>query len=561
MTSLASLGLRNGSARFVWLAAAALLSACAQPSSTNGSGGSSGSGSGNSAGTGSGNSAGTGSGNSAGTGSGNSTGSGSGNSTGSGNSAGTGSGGTAGSGSGGVGGPDGGTADGGVICSNTDKTLLSIDATGFIPAACNNVGIQGAWYCFADAAGTTSNCAAPPYNPTSKGMCLSGMTGAAAAANGAAIGVELNHLGGATPKNAYNATTHNVVGFEITITGGTGASNTNGPALRVSFTTGAATTTTQPFVDVPGAGTYRIMLADAVASPSQGSTAPNLHLDPTSIFDVQVGVTHQASAVPFNYCITSIKPILGPSTPPSGCNTLTAYGTPVCGTQDILAEAGSLALQNNVTTGAQGTQCVQALVGGACAGFTVTFPSGNFGAAGNMVWSYPSLVYGWQNGAFYGGYKAAKVVSTVMGVPVTWNFTTPSGGTWDAAYDIWFSPTANPATAAGGLELMIWLNYGNAQPSGTNPNGLTTTIAGETWQVWTGSITVAGATWQYLAYRRPTGSNTSPTDLKPFFDDAANPATRNLLKTNWYLLGVQAGYEIFQGSGTAGTSRFSISVN
>jgi hypothetical protein len=146
----------------------------------------------------------------------------------------------------------------------------------------------------------------------------------------------------------------------------------------------------------------------------------------------------------------------------------------------------------------------------------------------------------------------------------TWQVTTPSAGKWNAAYDIWLAPsgTPTPKTAAGGLELMIWVNYGSPgnapQPIGSMIG--TANVAGENWNVWRGSTGNGTATWMYLAYQRPTGSNSANFNLKDFFTNAVTQGVG--LQNTWVLLGVQAGFEVWQqGGGTASSTSFSVNVN
>ena len=449
----------------------------------------------------------------------------------------------------------------GPTCANTDKSIISIDPTGFVTKACNNFGMQGAWYCYTDGvAGSTSSCMVgkTPYVASSTGMCLSGTTSTAAGAYGAGIGFSLNDSGGtAAVKSAYNAQMSNVVGFEITITG------TTDVALRLNLTTAASSPDPAPFVALPGAGTYQVMLADAVVPGGWANANAGSRINPASIFDVQLAVPADASkAANYNYCITHLKPILATDTvmPAGTCTATTAYGSKVCGAQDLLAEVGAYAVQNNINGGAPGTQCVQAMLGGAtCGGFAATFTG--FGANGLTPSSYPSIIYGWQNGSFYGGYKTAKQLSAVGAATSSWNFVSPASGKWNAAYDIWLAPTAAPKNAGGGVELMVWLNYGGgAQPLGNNSNA-NASVAGEMWEVWKGSVTVSGATWQYIAYRRPVGSSTpvNNLDLKAFLTNATTQGVG--LTTSSYLLGVQAGFEVWQSSVPATTNSFSATIN
>jgi hypothetical protein len=457
-------------------------------------------------------------------------------------------------------------ADAGVVCSNTDKTILTIDAKGWVDRACNDYNIQGAWYCFADTQGT-SNCVKNqvPYVASPAGMCLSGKTSTASGAYGAALGLELNSTGGAmSVKNAYDATLNNVVGFEITITGTTG-----GPGLRATFTTGASTTATQPFVELPGAGTYQVMLKDAQVPGSffMPATA-EVELNAAAIYDLQLAIPPNSNfAATFDYCITKIKPILASSAPaaPTACGAMTNYGAAVCGPQDLLgaiAAAGQTALyaaQNNMT-GNSGSECIQATTGGTCGGFQLSFPNGSFGTGGNAPSSFPSIIYGWQAGAFYGGLRQGRQVSGITSIPTSWSFTTPTGGQWDAVYDVWFTPTANPATAANGVELMVWWNYAGVQPVGSwdqNPKTIAGAPAGTSWEVWTGSV----STWRYIAYRlHAPNSNPVNFDLMSFVKDAETRGVN--LSGSSYLVGVQAGFELYSVSAgqTVGTKSFTASV-
>jgi cellulose 1,4-beta-cellobiosidase len=460
-------------------------------------------------------------------------------------------------GAGGAGARDGGSpAEVGDGCTNSDKTIMPMDSTGWIPRACTNYQIQGAWYCYSDGMGSTDCVTGKVPFMSGSGMCISGTTTTNSAGYGAGIGVELNSSGGTTSvKSAYNATMNQIIGFQITITGSAG-----NVALRLGFTQTNANPPPgpAPFVSLPGPGTYNVLFTDAVVPGGWSSGTAGMRADPTSIYDVQLAVPVNATAVNYNYCISSLKPITaGTSTAPTGA--CAGYGSMFCGTQDLLGGMGNYAVQNNINMGAPGTQCLQATAGNDCAGFTATLTG--FGSNGTTPSSYPSVIYGWQAGSFYGAYQTAKTVTSILNggsATTSWNFTAPTGGKWDAAYDIWFSPQAAPPTAAGGLELMIWPNYGGmAQPVGTNVLGgnATTTIGGAPYEVWTGTV----STWKYIAYRRQPGSGTaiSNMDLKPFFMDAVN---RGSLQNAWYLLGIQAGFEIWQGSGTASTTSFSASV-
>jgi hypothetical protein len=88
----------------------------------------------------------------------------------------------------------------------------------------------------------------------------------------------------------------------------------------------------------------------------------------------------------------------------------------------------------------------------------------------------------------------------------------------------------------------------------------TSTNPTATFEIWTGTV----STWNYIAYRRAPGSSTaiSNMNLMQFFNDARTRSVN--LQTTSYLLGVQAGYEIWNqpaGETNVKTSSFSVSVN
>jgi cellulose 1,4-beta-cellobiosidase len=424
--------------------------------------------------------------------------------------------------------------------------------------------MRGSWYCFKDALGASS-CTegTPPFSLARAAMCLTGATSIDAAAFGAGLGVELDATGGASPvKSPFDAAAAGIVGFEIAITG------TSNVGLRLSFTADPTVSASQPFVDLPGAGTYQVLLADAVVPGNFSDATAGARVDPKAIYAVELAVPRTDVVATYDYCITRLRPILAADVAPAtGCRQPAPYGARVCAPQDLLNEIGPYAVQNNVNAGAPGSQCVQALAGGACAGFTATFASaaaGGFGSAqAASPWSYPSLVYGWQGGTFYGGYRAAKTLAAIASVATTWAFSTPSSGKWNAAYDLWLGPAPAPASAAGGVELMIWPSYSpGATPAGTKIAD-SVTIAGAIWELWVDPAHTDGgrtATWTYLAYRRATPESAGVVfDLKGFLDDALGRGSGGLGGA-WYLLGVQAGFEIWQGVDALATTTFSVEI-
>jgi len=360
-----------------------------------------------------------------------------------------------------------------------------------------------------------------------------------------------------------NETANNVIGFNVSLSG-----NSGGGEVRIGFTgnAGGVANYVAPFVSTTlnGATTVPVLFSQATVPFTTGVSDPMGKVDPTMVYDIQVEIPgNTSSASTYTLCITSISPILSGfdgGALQGSCSNLMTTGGQNCAPSAV-TPAGNYGLQDNVNNAATG-QCVQAVAGGTCSGFTATFAN-SFGNAGSSSpTSYPSLVYGWQNGTFYGGYPAAKQLSTIATAQSSWTFTVPNSGTWDVSYDTWLHPQASPATANGGLELMVWpAALGGKNPVGSD-TGQSVNFAGSNWEIWTGPISVANlGSWTVISYKRNSSSSGTVTpDLAQFFNDAL---TRNVgLTSSWYLLGIQAGFEVWQQNSGQNmvTNTFSVNV-
>lgn len=444
---------------------------------------------------------------------------------------------------------DTGNDDGPLDCTGDVLETLPIDSSGWIPRECTVFDIQGAWYCFDDGM-TDTSCAAntPPYE--NNGMCLSGTAlGPVMGAWGGGLGVSLNETGGAmSVKEAYDAAGHGVLGFSVEISGDTG-----GNELRLGFTGSAAPSGVSPFVPLPGAGSYDVMIADALVPESwmlpESGTSP----DPSAIYDVQLQIAADGTAGPFDFCITNLTPILeeggGNNEPPP------PYGAPVCSQFGTISLTNQYLIQNNVWNGAVpgsgGSQCVSALWDGASdvAGF-VAEPSFDLGTP--EPGSYPSIVYGWHYDADVPGSYSPEAVSTINAIPSQWEWDVPAAGQYNVSYDLWIHPNASATSPNGGLELMIWTATRGVQPIGTN-QGYTVDFEGATWEVWYGSP----GGWNTVTYRRTTNTSAVDMDLMPFVEHAV---MEGYAQNWWSLLGVEAGFEIWEGYQPMTTSWYHVSV-
>ena len=183
---------------------------------------------------------------------------------------------------------------------------------------------------------------------------------------------------------------------------------------------------------------------------------------------------------------------------------------------------------------------------------------------------YPSIFKGchWGNCTDNSGMPVR--VSAISSATSDWETAQPNNVTEDVAYnvayDLWFnsSPTTkkgcgNDGTADCGpdkAELMIWLNrVGGVQPFGEKIAG-GVSIAGTTWDVWFGKTE---SDLNTISYVRTTGvTRVSNLDLTSFMDDAWS---RCYVLTNWYLISVEAGFEIWKGGAGLASDSFSVSVS
>lgn len=447
-----------------------------------------------------------------------------------------------------------------VVCTNTDNTIVTEDVTGVIYPQCNTWNIQGAWYCYADGIGT-SDCvmgAVPYVEPDAGlagGMCISGTTATGTNAYGAGLGLGLNSTLGASGVKSPIADA-SIIGFEITLTGGTHGSG--GSVINVNMTTGA-TPGTYPAVTIPGVHanstiTYDVYIKDALEPFKANSPIAK----PGGIYDLQFAIPAGAG-VQYDYCVTKVKPITAPVALTGACSSTVAYGPAFCNQpQEYLEELDNFGVQNDTFANATGQMCIQAMRGGSsCAGFTATF-NGFSSSIQYTPGAFPSLVYGWQAGNFYGGYAGGKTAGGVKTATTDWTFSVNNVSQYDAAYDIWFAPSQAPANAGGGLELMVWLQWSGVNPADYPAGSVATVTSGsKTFAAHKTTVSNNGQSWTYLAYlANSQTSSVSALDLKPFITDAMGRG----LGSGWYLLGIQAGFEVYNASGSVTTSSFDVNL-
>ena len=140
-------------------------------------------------------------------------------------------------------------------------------------------------------------------------------------------------------------------------------------------------------------------------------------------------------------------------------------------------------------------------------------------------------------------------MNRLAGVLLNLSCTQVSSGNWDNGYDIWFNSDPNPLTNQTGsyLELMVWLSDHNAPPT-LAPVASNVPIGGRTYNIY---MSGTEAIYQLTA----AVSSVTNRDLGPIVYDALN--TRHYVQSNWYLIDIEAGFEIWQGGNGLRVNSFS----
>lgn len=243
------------------------------------------------------------------------------------------------------------------------------------------------------------------------------------------------------------------------------------------------------------------------------------------------------------------------SATPSASKTAAATTGPEDCTDFAALVRGKYWVNNNVWGKADGTgsQCVWE---NGLSGDNLSWGTRWTWAGDNTkVKSYASSVLGW-----HWGWK----VPTGTGLPVqlsagkavtaNWNFqvTQTTSNVMNVAYDLWLHDIANPDWQNNPTdEVMVWLyRSGGAGPVGTKQ--ATVTIAGTTWDLYKGNIG-----WEVYSFVRTSSTSAATLNLTDFTDDLV---ARGWLAKTKYLSSVQAGTEIFTGSGRLDTTAYSVKI-
>src|ERR1700678_4504229 len=232
-----------------------------------------------------------------------------------------------------------------------------------------------------------------------------------------------------------------------------------------------------------------------------------------------------------------------------------AATTTLCDEQTA-AVGGSYILQNNEYDSG-GSECVTT---DGNADFTVA-NSAIDNATNGEPGAYPSIYQGchWGN-CSSGGLSTTPIqvsALTTGKVTTSWSTTQPGGSAnaYDVAYDIWINQTPTTSGQPNGTEIMVWLNHnGSVQPFGSEV-ATNVSIGGHTYDVWYGPQ----STWDTVTYEMTSpATSVSNLDIGTLAEDSVS---RGYTESSWYLIDVEAGFELWQGGAGLATNSFSVTLN
>ena len=235
-----------------------------------------------------------------------------------------------------------------------------------------------------------------------------------------------------------------------------------------------------------------------------------------------------------------------------GAGHARAATTTLCGEQTAPA-GGSYIVQNNEYD-SSASECVST---DGNADFTVA-NSAISNATNGSPGAYPSIYQGchWGN-CSAGGLSSAPIqVSALTAGKVTtsWSTTQTGSGAYDVAYDIWYNQTPTTTGQPDGTEMMVWLNHnGSVQPFGSEVAS-NVSIGGHSYDIWYGTQSV----WDTVTYEMTSGATSvSDLDIGTLTQDMVS---RGYTKSSWYLIDVEAGFELWQGGAGLATNSFAVNI-
>jgi cellulose 1,4-beta-cellobiosidase len=240
----------------------------------------------------------------------------------------------------------------------------------------------------------------------------------------------------------------------------------------------------------------------------------------------------------------------------AGSTGAQAATTSLCQEQTASVSGGTYIVQNNEFD-SSASECLST---DGNADFTVA-NSSIANATNGEPGAYPSIYQGchWGNCSSGGLTSSPVQVSSLTAgkVSTSWSTTQPggTGNAYDVAYDIWINQTPTTSGQPNGTEIMVWLNHnGSVQPFGSEVAS-NVSLGGHTYNIWYGTQ----SSWDTVTYDMTSGSTSvSNLDVGTLAQDSVS---RGYTKSSWYLIDIEAGFELWQGGAGLATNSFSVSTN
>jgi hypothetical protein len=222
--------------------------------------------------------------------------------------------------------------------------------------------------------------------------------------------------------------------------------------------------------------------------------------------------------------------------------------TQICEQFGTTTIGGRYVVMNN-RWGSSQPQCINVT----STGFSITQQDGTGNTSGAPV-SYPAVYLGCHYSNCSPGSPLPMQISRISSANTSISNSYPSSGTYDAAYDIWLNADTN-VSGVQDTEIMVWLNHtGTIQPVGSN-TGTTVSIAGRSWQVWTGN----NGQNNVVSYVQ-AGITSLSFNVMDFVRDTLGRGSQ-YGTTSWFLTSIQAGFEPWIGGVGLAVNNFSATIN
>jgi hypothetical protein len=222
-----------------------------------------------------------------------------------------------------------------------------------------------------------------------------------------------------------------------------------------------------------------------------------------------------------------------------------------------LIQAGKYRILNNLwgisRSGISGEQCAWSVCN-AESGIAWGTSYELLGGPASQVESYTAAILGWHFGGLTPDSGLPVLISDKRRVSCTWSYrlTQEGAATQNVAYDLWLSPDAAPGSGAASDEIMIWLNRTSAGPIGTAKGVVH--VGDSDWTLYQGT----NASWNVYSFVRTSNTPCATLNLMDFLTLLSEGYGLDSAK---YLVGIEAGSEVFIGKGQLDTDSYSCEID